>query len=208
MQLGIDEAGRGCSCGSMFMAGVWAPSEVAESWKLNGLKDSKELSREDRDKLAVQIKEEASLYTIEEVLAEHIDLDNLDHIEFETMNEIISFSSKHDKIIIDCPGNRSVWWKAFSDVLPTMDGIILEHKADENYPIVSAASILAKSARDSHVDYIGVPNGGYSGDKLWAFLEAEIVKNGKLPDYVRHSWGSVKKFLEQIGSHDDQGILS
>jgi len=195
MLLGIDEAGRGCLCGSMHVAGVCATKEVAGSWVLAGLKDSKQMKREDRDKLAERIKEECTCYEIVEIQAGEIDEENIDHLEFKAFLRLINNTKKiAQEIIIDCPGSRKTWWREFSDVIPEKTNFLkLEHKADENFPIVSAASVLAKNARDFHVDWLGVPNGGYWGDKLKEFLLAEVIKTGKLPDYVRKSWASVAK---------------
>ena len=198
MILGIDEAGRGCCCGSLFIAGVCTTKEVAESWAQAGLKDSKEMNRNDRDHLALKIKEQCSSYEIIEVRSGENDDSNIDHQEFKDFLQLINqLSLSSEQIIIDCPGHIKTWWKAFSDVIPLKMPILkLEHKADETYPIVSAASVLAKNARDFHVDWLGVPNGGYAGDKLWEFLKAEVIKKGKLPDYVRKSWASIIKLEE------------
>jgi len=111
------------------------------------------------------------------------------------MLDLISRVAGPLEVIIDCPGYKKSWWKAFSDVIPEkMKYLKLEHKADEKFAIVSAASVLAKSARDFHIDFLGVPNGGYSGEKLTRFIEAEVIKTGRLPVYVRKSWANAAKF--------------
>jgi len=78
--------------------------------------------------------------------------------------------------------------------------IISEHKADENYPVVSAASILAKVTRDEEIEkikqQIGVNFGsGYPSDETTQrFLEENY---DKYPDIFRKTWKSYKNVLKQ-----------
>jgi ribonuclease HII len=84
--------------------------------------------------------------------------------------------------------------------------IISKHKADDIYPVVSAASILAKTKRDEDVRRIGVelenklnmPLGsGYPADPITIrFLRAWVDKYGKLPPYTRHSWKTAMNILK------------
>jgi ribonuclease HII len=101
-----------------------------------------------------------------------------------------------DLAIIDCPGSRKMWWKCFADIMD-IKKLWLEHKADVNFPLVSAASILAKSARDAHVDFLGVPGGGYSNKILWDYLDNYYDQHGALPSFVRFRWECVADFLER-----------
>ena len=78
--------------------------------------------------------------------------------------------------------------------------IISEHKADQKYPIVSAASILAKVARDSHVSdlaktYENMGSGYPSDSRTIDFLERYILENGTLPNCARKSWKTSKDIM-------------
>jgi ribonuclease HII len=81
--------------------------------------------------------------------------------------------------------------------------ITSEHKADEKFPIVSAASILAKVRRDELVRNIvkatGIEIGsGYPSDhKTITFLENWVRENGSLPDFARSSWETSKNIIEK-----------
>jgi len=81
--------------------------------------------------------------------------------------------------------------------------ITSEHNADEKYPIVSAASILAKVRRDELVRDIGKNVGieigsGYPADpKTIKFLEDWVREHGTLPDFARSSWETSKNILEK-----------
>jgi ribonuclease HII len=76
--------------------------------------------------------------------------------------------------------------------------IISEHKADARYPIVSAASILAKVERDKAISELQKKHGnigcGYPADpNTIKFLEGWIRKFGSYPDFVRRSWKPAKR---------------
>jgi ribonuclease HII len=80
--------------------------------------------------------------------------------------------------------------------------IISEHKADVRYPIVSAASILAKVKRDEEVqlleEQIGQEIGsGYPSDvRTQRFLKNWVKEHGSLPTFVRHSWRTAQAVLK------------
>ena len=80
--------------------------------------------------------------------------------------------------------------------------IVSEHKADRTYPIVSAASIIAKVERDKAISELTEKYGdigcGYVTDpKTLQFLEEWIKKFGSYPDFVRESWKPAKRVKEE-----------
>ncbi|MGQ9460563.1 MAG: ribonuclease HII, partial [Candidatus Bathyarchaeaceae archaeon] len=88
--------------------------------------------------------------------------------------------------------------------LPFKVQIISEHKADAKYPIVSAASILAKVERDKVISELRDKHGnigcGYVTDSnTIKFLEDWIRKFGSYPDFVRSSWKPAKKLKTKAG---------
>jgi ribonuclease HII len=78
------------------------------------------------------------------------------------------------------------------------------HGADETYPIVGAASIVAKVERDAHVaalaDEFGAIGSGYPGDATTReFLETFVQQEGKLPPCARRSWQTSQDVLAAVG---------
>jgi len=84
--------------------------------------------------------------------------------------------------------------------------ITSEHQADVKYPIVSAASILAKVQRDMLIKQLGENAGydigsGYPADpKTIGFLEGWVNEHGSLPDFARSSWETSKRILEKFNN--------
>ena len=79
--------------------------------------------------------------------------------------------------------------------------IISEHKADSKYPIVSAASIIAKVERDRviseyHEKYGDFGSGYPSDPKTVDFVKNLVRNKEKLPPIIRKSWDSVKRILD------------
>ena len=200
--LGIDEAGRGPVIGPMVMAG--AMIEEGKEKQLGDVKDSKLVSQKNRIILERQIKKQTK-YEVLVVEPEIIDAAvlsgelNLNWLEAHKQAEIIN-KLKPDKAIIDCP---SINCKAYEEYLQNLIKdksikLIVEHKADDKYPICSAASILAKTEREKQMGDIkrkyGKTGSGYPADPY----TKEFIKNNweKCPEIFRKSWSTYKKFAE------------
>ena len=209
--LGIDEAGRGPVIGSMFVCGALVEENKGEELRKIGVKDSKMLSDSQRENLVPKIKKILKDYVVKEITAEQIDklmkTINLNVIELQMFAKIIQ-EMKPDKVIIDLPEKNGEKFilriKKFLDPeLAKKIDFVAENKADENYPIVSAASILAKSAREKHVKELykkyGYFRTGYPHDQdTIDFLEEYVKKNKKLPKEARKCWSTSKKILEKF----------
>ncbi len=193
MIAGIDEAGKGCVIGPLVIAGVACDCE--DYLKSIGVRDSKKLSKKRREELAGKIREVAKVEVLK-ISAE--DLNKL--MEKKTLNEILR--DGYEEIIkrlkpsvafIDSPDvnpERLASYLRFSTGIE----IVAAHKADEKYPIVSSASIIAKVERDWEIEKLkqkfGDFGSGYASDpKTIAFL-----KNLKeWPFFVRIKWKTLKK---------------
>ncbi|MCJ7479357.1 MAG: ribonuclease HII [Candidatus Nanohaloarchaeota archaeon QJJ-7] len=208
--LGIDEAGRGSVFGSMFIAGVLMEEEDMEDLESLGLKDSKELSDIEREDFVPQIEEVSEATLVKEVTASEIDelreVTNLNVIELRSFASIIE-ELEPDKAFIDLPepdGERfaNKIRRELPDNFREVE-MVAEHGADENYPIVSAASILAKSGRESHTEDLKDKYGvdfrtGYPHDEdTIDFLEEYLEEHGELPEEARLSWSTSQKMVEE-----------
>jgi len=209
---GIDEAGRGPMIGPMVICGVLIDSEKLPKLEKIGAKDSKTLSHSRRLKLKKQIENIASKIEIRTVSAAEIDrlrkrttLNEIEVAEFA----FIAKKLKPKEIYLDAADVKA---DRFGEKIGRLSGlaskgalIVSKHKADSIYPIVSAASIIAKVERDSvisefHKRY-GDFGSGYPSDPKTVRFVSELVKsNKKLPPIVRKSWDSVRKILDEESS--------
>jgi len=203
---GVDDAGRGSIIGPLAIAGVLLEDKDLSKLMDLGVKDSKRLSPRRREQLAAEIKELAPKYHIAMLSPAEIDrvvetgrkLHKLNRLEAQTMAKVITVL-KPDVAYVDASDVLADRFKQhIAENLPFKVRIISEHKADAKYPIVSAASILAKVERDKVISELREKHGnigcGYPTDSnTIKFLEDWIRKFGSYPDFVRRSWKPAKR---------------
>ena len=203
---GVDDAGRGSIIGPLAIAGVLLDEKDLPKLRDLGVKDSKRLSPRRREELATQIKELALKYHVAMLSPAEIDvvvetgkkLHKLNRLEAQTMANVITVL-KPDVAYVDASDVLADRFKQhIAENLAFEVQIISEHKADAKYPIVSAASIIAKVERDRALSVLREKYGnmgcGYATDSnTIKFLENWIRKFGSYPDFVRKSWKPAKR---------------
>ena len=138
LEAGCDEAGRGCLAGPVYAAAVILPKDFYHPL----LNDSKQLKESDRFLLRMEIEKKAIAYAVASVDHQEIDEINILNASFLAMHRALEkLISKPDFIIID--GNR---FKKYQDI--PHECIV---KGDGKYFSIAAASILAKTYRDDHM---------------------------------------------------------
>ena len=205
---GIDEAGRGPIIGPLVLCGLLVKEEDEKNLVRLKVKDSKLLTKKTREFLFDKIKDISYKYEIIEVYPDEIDHAvnnndglNLNRLEAVKTADIINLL-KPDKAIIDAPSNNIRSYKQYllNLIKNKKMEIILEHKADINFPVVSAASILAKVTRDNKIEEIKKKikvdfGSGYMADpKTIEFLEKYYEK---YPDLFRKSWLPYQNILNK-----------
>ncbi len=204
--LGIDEAGRGAVIGNLVICGALINEKnLPELVKLK-VKDSKLLSAKQRENLAPQIRRILDNFEIVKISATEIDERrtagvSLNDIEAERMANIIN-KLRPDTVYIDAIDSSIKTFRQRLNKFLRFDPkkMILEHKADVTYPIVSAASILAKVVRDADIVELeqtyGTIGSGYPSDPVTvSFLKEWIKEHGKLPaEITRETWSTAEAF--------------
>ena len=200
--LGIDEAGRGPVIGPMTVCGVLAIARNVHRFVSCGVKDSKMLSASRREKLQPLIHQIAEGWRTIEISSTQIDNDGLTEPQLMAIVGLIH-DFKPDIAIIDAPTSKPDAYRRRLREIIGHNGVqlIVENKADVNYPVVAAASILAKLARDKWVQNLSLQYGnigsGYPSDKKTiSFLREYVEANHRLPDMVRTRWVTAKRLMQ------------
>ena len=203
---GVDEAGRGSVIGPLVIAGVSLEKKDLSKLTDIGVKDSKLLPPQKRETLAKQIRELAvnchvvflSPAEIDHIVETGKKLHRLNRFEAQAMARVITIL-KPDVVYVDASDvNANRFGEHIAENLDFNLKIVSEHKADLTYPIVSAASIIAKVERDQAISHLQKKHGnmgcGYPSDsKTTKFLAGWIRKFGSYPDFVRKSWKTSKR---------------
>lgn len=205
--LGIDESGRGPVIGPMVVAGVLIDKKDEIKLRRIGVRDSKELTPLQRERMAAQIKKVAKDWVAVKISAKQIDAQrkkkkNLNVIEAEKMAEIIKLM-KADRAYVDAP---QVSVEKFKNILLALaknrTKIIAENYADKKYKVVAAASIIAKVERDAEIDKIKKKVGfdfrtGYPHDERSIEFVKKCLREKTHLEWIRHSWVTVQELKEK-----------
>ncbi len=215
--LGVDDAGRGPVIGPMVLAGCVINKEDEKDFIEKGITDSKLVLPKKREILVEYIKKKSIAWSVQLINPSEIDTGmgiglNLNETEalasavviknlIETLKEK-NQDYKELKIYLDCPSINTISWKqTLSDFLKKEKlslNLFCEHKADLIHPVVSAASIIAKTTRDNEIKKLkkelGIDFGsGYPADpKTRAFLDKH-VDGFKKQRIFRESWATWQK---------------
>ena len=197
MICGVDEAGKGSVLGPMVVAAVGAQS--ADVFSDLGVKDSKDLTQKERERLFSLIKKRCRIAMVV------IPAEEIDAIRREmTMNACVARA--HAQVIeklapatayIDaCDVNPFRYAQTVRSHLTVPCELVSEHHADSTYPVVSAASIVAKVTRDREITKIskkfGEIGSGYPSDPITiSYFSTYIDEHRAPPPIARKSWKTV-----------------
>lgn len=178
IEAGCDEAGRGCLAGPVFAAAVILPSRFSNPL----LNDSKQLTKEDRDKLRPIIERKALAWAVAMIDHEEIDRINILQASFKAMHLAIDqLQSKPGLLLID--GNR------FSPYFGILHHCIIG--GDGIYASIAAASVLAKTHRDEYMQKLHIEFPQYCWDQNKGYataLHRQQIQNHGLSPYHRKTF--------------------
>jgi len=206
---GIDEAGRGCIIGSLFIAGVTLNDYQVKELQQLGVKDSKLLSSKNRKKFYNIINNLVAEKCVYKIAPSQID----QYVKYKKLNYLtaINMAKILDKLQADH------YYIDSSDVNPErFKAIIIEnsikkvditcrHHADSTFTVVAAASIIAKVKRDEEIEKLKKKYGdfgsGYPSDKKTIkFLSNWVNEKKNIPEFARKSWKTWNKINTTLDS--------
>ena len=222
MMVGLDEAGRGPVLGPLVIGVCCIPEGAEQRLVDQGVKDSKDLSATKRSHLEAwfheRCTEEGWFGATVRLEPERIDMalqdQGLNWLEVEGFREALNrVPHRVDATVIadacDVIADR------FTDRItsgveqwPWVGSTMLsEHKADERYPVVAMASILAKEERDRCIRALSNDVGfnvgsGYPSDPTTQHALHQLVLQSNIDENVRWGWATVKRFWSKHRTGD------
>ncbi len=213
MLFGVDEAGKGPVLGSMFAAAIAIddPTVLPE-----GVADSKRLTPDRREELATTLRADDRIGVgVAEITTDRIDDPETD------MNSlsVAAHARAIERVVPDastgkddestavpeglcdaCDTDADRFARRVTEACPVPIDVTARHGADDESPIVGAASIVAKVERDAHIaalaDEYGPIGSGYPSDPTTrTFLETYVDDHGEVPPFARRSWSTCADLL-------------
>ncbi|MGD0729208.1 MAG: ribonuclease HII [Candidatus Micrarchaeaceae archaeon] len=221
---GGDEAGRGAILGPLVISIVAVKSTSMHRFSEIGVRDSKILSEKRRNQLFGEIEKIAIDIKVDKIWPSEINEAMRNHISLNEL-EAVRFAGLFDKITqdvgsvyLDSPdviaerfGTRFklssskpikvMGVKSTKEKGVRYTRVIAEHKADSRYPVVSAASIIAKVTRDREIKnlekklkiHIG---SGYPSDYKTIDIIKKNLKTGVLDGNIRERWSTMERIKQ------------
>jgi ribonuclease HII len=197
--LGLDEAGRGSVLGPLAVGAFLWEAEDQEPLRSAGADDSKALTP------ARRVTVRTALATmgagrVHLIAATRIDDGNVNRLEEEAFLAFVA-ELRPDRVYLDAPVAPSGIPRLRARLIEA-SGVpdwVVENKADATWPVVGAASIFAKVARDAAMEALGEGLGsGYPSDPVTrAWLTARLAEPNPLPDFVRTRWGTIENLRQR-----------
>lgn len=204
---GIDEAGKGCVFGPLVI-GIAIVDEVRARVLADiGVRDSKVLSPKSREEKAGKLRKALDGFVLLKITARELSEQmrrkvSLNDIEAKKIGEALH-AVKAGVVYVDAV---DVEEKRYEERIRKhyvgKAKLVCEHKADAKYPIVSAASILAKVERDDELYKIKKELGedfgsGYPSDERTIEFLRKNLDNEKVLKYVRTEWATLDRLKQR-----------
>uniref|UniRef100_A0A8C0TS61 Ribonuclease n=3 Tax=Canis lupus familiaris TaxID=9615 RepID=A0A8C0TS61_CANLF len=218
--LGVDEAGRGPVLGPMVYAICYCPLSRLGDLEALKVADSKTLSESERDRLFVKMEKDRDFvgWALDVLSPNLISTSmlgrvkyNLNSLSHDTATGLVQYALdqgvKVAQVFVDTVGLPETYQERLQQRFPGIE-VTVKAKADALYPVVSAASICAKVARDQAVkswhfveklqDLDADYGSGYPNDpKTKAWLRKHVEPVFGFPQFVRFSWRTAQSILEK-----------
>jgi ribonuclease HII len=198
----LDEAGRGSLVGPLVVGGFCVASDRVDELIATGAKDSKALSPQARERIfaaldAVGTRAEVALSprTVDRAVARG----RLNELEAESFAEIIRELSPDVAYVDACDPNERRFGLRVARLAGGTTRVIARHHADRDYPVVGAASIVAKVSRDRALTRLRQQLGeelgsGYPSDRRTVqFVRETLAGGAAVPVWVRGSWATMQR---------------
>lgn len=208
--MGLDEAGRGSTVGPL-VVGAFAIDEgaLAELPRL-GVRDSKRLSPLRRSEIRAALPALGgcrSLAFAPRTIDRYVARGGLNELELAAFARLIRALNPDLAIVDACDPNADRFGRRLSALAGPGTTILARHRADAEFPVVGAASIVAKVRRDRALASLRARLGddlgsGYPSDpRTQAFVAAAVRGGDRRPEWLRLSWAPVQRVMRARPAH-------
>ena len=200
--LGIDEAGRGSVLGPLVVGAFCCSDDRLTKLTGTGVRDSKRLSprrREEVYALLPGVGECRSISLTPRTVDRYVARGGLNELELESFATLVK-DLRPDVAYVDaCDPNAERFGRRLEELAGHGARIVSRHKADRDFPVVSAASVVAKVRRDAALEELRracgeVVGSGYPSDPETRACVARYARDGgRVPSWMRRSWETVQR---------------
>ena len=203
MICGVDEAGKGAVFGPLVVAAVACVSD--EEARAVGARDSKTLSPKRREEIYVEI---IARFPVATRILTPVEIDARPRASLNTCiarahAAVVSDLSPDIAILDACDVDERRYRRTVAGFLAIKCRILSVHEADRIYPVVGAASIVAKVLRDRAIADLALEHGeigsGYPADPITIAYLRDYLKSRKAPPpFARTSWATMRSLVNEL----------
>jgi len=202
--VGIDEAGRGSLVGPLVVGAFCLAEDRLDELVALGAKDSKALTPPAREKVFEGLPEvgtRAHVALSPQEVDRAVEKGNLNRLEAETFAQLIRDLRPQVAYVDACDPNERRFGLRVGRLAGIPVRIISRHHADRDFPVVGAASIVAKVTRDRAIDALRAQVGdalgsGYPSDERTVeFVRSFLRGTTPVPPWVRSSWATMQRVM-------------
>jgi ribonuclease HII len=200
--VGLDEAGRGSVLGPLVIGAFCCDAEREPALAATGVKDSKQLTARQREEILPRLEgvgECRSVPLAPRTVDAYVDRGRLNQLELETFAALVRELRPAMAIVDACDPNAARFGRRLLALAGGPVRVVSAHRADEDFPVVSAASVVAKVARDREIARLRAETdeeigSGYPSDPVTQrCVERHARAGGTIPPWMRRSWETVQR---------------
>jgi ribonuclease HII len=214
--LGIDEAGRGSLVGPLVVGAFCLTEDRIGELVALGAKDSKVLSPEARERVfagLAGIGSRTHIALSPRTIDGAVRRGRLNDLEAEAFARIIRTLAPDVAYVDACDPNERRFGSRVARLAGGRTRVIARHHADRDYPIVGAASVVAKVRRDRAIARLreklgGDLGSGYPSDpRTIRFVRSVLAADASLPAWVRGSWATMQRVMPRRPARTLDGFV-
>ena len=200
--VGLDEAGRGSVLGPLVVGAFCCDEGRSDELVATGVRDSKQLTparREARGDLLAELGQCRTIPIPPRTVDRYVRRGDLNELELEMFAALVRELRPQIVFVDACDPDAARFGRRLSELSGAIAAVVSAHHADEDVPVVSAASVVAKVARDQAMERLRSEvdeelGSGYPSDPATAAcVERHARDGGAIPTWMRRSWETVQR---------------